>query len=32
MLGQHLELSTAFSRLASKVLPSDKISRKEGMM
>lgn len=32
MLGQYLELSTAFSRLASEVLPSEKISEKEGMM
>lgn len=32
MLGQHLELSTAFSRLASEVLPSEEISKKEGMM
>lgn len=32
MLGQHLELSTAFSRLASEILPSEEISKKEGMM
>lgn len=32
MLGQHLELSTALSRLASEVLSSEKISKKEGMM